>query len=276
MIELPEALTLAKQINEHLTGKVVRSTEAAHSPHKFTWYHGDPAEYSAKLKDNVVLSARGAGMFVEITLSESMLLFNDGVNLRLHPNAGPLPAKHQLLITFEDGASLSASVAMYGGVICWEKSEPYENTYYEIAQRKSSPLSDEFDEAYFRELLFPEAVRKLPLKAALATEQRIPGLGNGCLQDILWVAQLHPRRNVNTLTDSEIGRLFGSVKGTLKNMTEARGRSTEKDLLGQPGGYQVVLSAETKGTPCPRCGTEIVKESFLGGSIYTCPKCQRV
>ena len=276
MIELPEALTLAKQINEHLTGKVVRSTEAAHSPHKFTWYHGDPAEYSAKLKDNVVLSARGAGMFVEITLSESMLLFNDGVNLRLHPNAGPLPAKHQLLITFEDGASLSASVAMYGGVICWEKSEPYENTYYEIAQRKPSPLSDEFDEAYFRELLFPEAVRKLPLKAALATEQRIPGLGNGCLQDILWVAQLHPRRKVNTLTDSEIGRLFGSVKGTLKNMTEAGGRSTEKDLLGQPGGYRVVLSAKTKGTPCPRCGMEIVKEAFLGGSIYTCPKCQRV
>jgi formamidopyrimidine-DNA glycosylase len=275
MIELPEALTLAQQINDHLTGKVIRSAEAAHSPHKFTWYHGDPADYPAKLQDNEVLSARGVGMFVEITLSESILLFNDGVNLRLHPIAGPLPAKHQLLVTFEDETSLSASVAMYGGVVCWERSSSYDNVYYEIALRKPSPLTDAFDEAYFRELLASEAVRKLPLKAALATEQRVPGLGNGCLQDILWTAQLHPRRKFNTLSETEIGRLFVSVKDTFKAMTECGGRSTEKNLLGQPGGYQVRLSADTKGTPCPRCGTEILKEAYLGGSIYTCPDCQR-
>jgi len=276
MIELPEAVTLAEQINKYLTGKIVRSTQAAHSPHKFTWYHGDPAEYPAKLNGNQMLSARGVGMFVEINLSQSMLLFNDGVNLRLHPNAGPLPAKHQLLVTFEDETSFSASVAMYGGVVCWERLATYDNTYYETALRKPSPLSNSFDESYFLELLAPEALRKLPLKAALATEQRIPGLGNGCLQDILWTAEMHPRRKLNTLTDAEISRLFASVKGTLKAMKDGGGRSTEKDLLGRPGGYQVRLSAETRGTPCPRCGTEIVKEAYMGGSIYTCPDCQRV
>ena len=276
MIELPEAQTLAAQIDSHLTGKIVRSTEAGQSPHKFAWYQGDPAEYPAKLNGNQVLSARGVGMFVEITLSESMLLFSDGVNLRLHPNAGPTPAKHQLLLAFEDGTSFSASVAMYGGVVCWERSSSYDNIYYETALSKPSPLTEAFDEAYFREIFAPEAVRKLPLKAALATEQRIPGLGNGCLQDILWVAELHPRRKLNTLSEAEIGRLFASVKSTLKAMTAAGGRSTEKDLFGQPGGYGVRLSAETKGKPCPRCGSEILKEAFLGGSIYTCPDCQRV
>lgn|GEM_PF-2077218 len=30
-------------------------------------------------------------------------------------------------------------------------------------------------------------------KAFLATEQRIPGLGNGVLQDILWTARIHPK-----------------------------------------------------------------------------------
>lgn len=275
MIELPEAITLAEQINQYLTGKTIHSTEAAQSPHKFAWYQGDPAEYPAKLNNNRVLSARGVGMFVEITLSDSMLLFNDGVNLRLHPNAGPRPAKHQLFVTFEDETSLSASVAMYGGVVCWERSSAYDNIYYETALRKPSPIRDAFDESYFLVLLAPEAVRKLSLKAALATEQRIPGLGNGCLQDILWTAQLHPRRKLNTLSDAEIGRLFVSVKDTLKAMTAAGGRSIEKDLLGQPGGYRVRLSAETKSTPCPRCGTEIIKETFLGGSIYTCPDCQR-
>ena len=275
MIELPEALTLAEQINEHLTGKTVGSTQAAHSPHKFTWYYGDPAEYPALLSGNQVVSARGVGMFVEITLTDCMLLFSDGVNLRLHPNAGPTPAKHQLLVTFDDGTSLSASVAMYGGVVCWELPSSYDNIYYETSLSKPSPLSAAFDEAYFRELIAPEKVQKLPLKAVLATEQRFPGLGNGCVQDILWEARLHPRRKLNTLAEDEIQRLYASVKTTLKAMTDAGGRSTEKDLLGQPGGYKVVLSAETKGTPCPRCGTEIVKEAFLGGSIYTCPECQK-
>lgn len=276
MIELPESHTLAAQISQHLSGKTVISTTAAHSPHKFAWYHGDPADYPAKLNGACVNSARGLGMFVEISLSNCTLLFNDGVNLRLHPAAGPIPAKHQLLLDFEDGSSLSASVAMYGGVVCWAKDELYENIYYATAQAKPSPLTDAFDETYFRALLAPEAVRKLPLKAALATEQRIPGLGNGCLQDILWEARLHPRRKLNTLAEEDLTALYRSVKTIMTEMTKAGGRSTEKDLFGQPGGYRVRLCAETNGKPCPRCGAPILKEAYLGGSIYTCPTCQKV
>ncbi len=276
MIELPEANNLAQQINQSLVGKTINSTIAAQSAHKFAWYNGDPADYPAMLEGNTLLSARGIGMFVEITLSNCTLLFNDGVNLRLHPAAGPIPAKHQLLVNFSDGTSLSASVAMYGGVVCWEKSATYDNTYYQTALSKPSPLSDSFDEEYFQALIAPAAVQKLALKAVLATEQRIPGLGNGCLQDILWSAQLHPRRKLNTLSLEENGRLYQNLKETLKAMTELGGRSTEKDLYGQVGGYQVRMCAESNGKPCPRCGTEIKKEAYMGGSIYTCPVCQKV
>ncbi len=276
MIELPEATTLAQQINLSLVGKSIQAAIAAQSPHKFAWYNGDPADYPAILEDANLQSARGLGMYVEITLSNGFLLFNDGVNLRFHPTAGPIPAKHQLLINFSDGTSLSASVAMYGGVVCWEKSATYDNTYYQTALSKPSPLTNAFDFAYFQSLIAPPNVQKLPLKAVLATEQRIPGLGNGCLQDILWVAQLHPRRKLNTLAEDEVRRLFSSTKDTLKAMTEQGGRSTEKDLYGQAGGYQVHMSAVTNGKPCPRCGAEIKKEAYLGGSIYTCPNCQKL
>lgn len=276
MIELPEATTLAQQINRSLVGKSVISTLAAQSPHKFAWYNGDPADYPAMLQGNSLVSARGLGMFVKIAFSNCFLLFNDGVNLRLHPAAGPVPVKHQLLVNFSDGTSLSASVAMYGGVVCWEKSASYDNTYYQTALSKPSPLTDAFDEAYFQALIAPGAVQKLPLKAALATEQRIPGLGNGCLQDILWVAQMHPRRKLNTLDEGEVKRLFLSIKDTLKTMSELGGRSTEKDLLGQPGGYQVRMCADTKDKACPRCGSQIKKEAYMGGSVYTCPVCQKV
>jgi len=274
MNELPETITLAKQAQESLVGKTISSVDAAASPHKFAWYHGEPADYPNRLMDNIVESAQPYGMMVEIGLSGSTLLFSDGVRLRLHPDAGPIPKKHQLLLGFDDGTALSASLVMYGGLFCWEQGDEFENMYYDVAREKPSPLTDAFDEAYFKELMLPEEVRKLSLKAALATEQRIPGLGNGCLQDILWHARLNPRQKLKTLSVSEQGALFTSLKEILAEMTRLGGRSTEQDLFGTPGGYQVVMCAENKGKPCPRCGREILKESYMGGSVYTCPQCQ--
>ena len=274
MNELPESTTLARQINEHLAGKTISTVLAASSPHKFAWYYGDPAEYSSRLTETTIDSARGFGMMVEISLSQSTLVFSDGVRLRWHPEAGPVPKKHQLLLYFTDGTSLSGSLSMYGGLYCWDKGMTFDYDYYTVAKEKPSPLSEAFDESYFTALLTPADVRKLSLKAALATKQRIPGLGNGCLQDILWHAKLNPRRKVDALTDEEIQTLFTSLKETLAEMAAKGGRSTEKDLFGRPGGYEVLMQSKTKGQPCPGCGDEIQKESYLGGSVYTCPTCQ--
>jgi len=274
MIELPESNTLARQINETLAGKTVTSVVAAASPHKFAWYHGDPADYANRLIGSEILSARGLGMFVEISLTEAMLLLSDGVNLRLHPAAGPIPKKHQLLLELDNGSLFSTSLSMYGGVYCWEADVEFDYSYYNVAKEKPSPLTEAFDQAYFEALLSPDAVQKLSLKAALATEQRIPGLGNGSLQDILWQANLHPKRKTNTLSDEELPALFTSLKQTLDDMTRMGGRSTEKNLFGQPGGYPVVMCAAYNGRPCPKCGTIIHKEAFMGGSIYTCRSCQ--
>ena len=69
--------------------------------------------------------------------------------------------------------------------------------------------------------------------------------------------------------------VFDSVKRVLAEMTRHGGRDTERDLFGQPGGYQTVLSKKTVDKPCPACGTVICKEPYLGGAIYFCPGCQR-
>lgn len=274
MNELPEALTLARQIRETMIGKTISSVTADASPHKFAWYHGEPTEYPSRLMGAAVESASGHGMMVEIGLSRATLVFSDGVRLRLHPDAGSIPKKHQLLLGFEDGTSFSAALSMYGGLFCWEHGDTFENVYYDIAREKPSPLTNEFNQAYFEEMIAPEAVQKLSLKAALATEQRIPGVGNGTLQDILWYAKMNPRRKLNTLNEDEIDVLFRSLKETLTRMTQLGGRSTEKDLFGKPGGYQVVMFSKNKGKPCPFCSDEILKESYLGGSVYYCPTCQ--
>lgn len=274
MLEIPEAHAIARQVNENLKGRTITTVQAAASPHKFAWYEGDPDEYSKRLIGNSILSATAWGGMPEIKLSKSILVFSDGVNLRYHVKGEALPPKHQLLLQFDDGSAMSASVQMYGGLLCWQDGKETENPYYLGSKAKPSPLADVFDEDYFLNILSGQEIQSLSAKAALATQQRIPGLGNGVLQDILWTAGINPRRKINAISREELQSLYHSLKHTLSEMTNAGGRDSEKDLFGKPGGYRTVMSAANNGKPCPKCGTPIFKEAYLGGSVYTCKQCQ--
>jgi formamidopyrimidine-DNA glycosylase len=274
MIELPEAVNLAKQLTETIKGKKIKEVIAGYSPHKFAWYHGDPVDYNAQLRGKIIGTTISYGGLVEIAVGDSKILFGDGVALRFHNKDEKRPAKHQLLVEFEDSSAISASVQMYGGMWCFKEGE-FDNPYYDVAREKPSPLSDGFDQTYFNGIIRDPGVQTLTAKAFLATEQRIPGLGNGVLQDILYNAGIHSKRKVETLKDEERESLFNSVKSTLKEMAEQGGRDTEKDLFGEPGGYRTKLSKNTVGMPCTRCGKIIIKQAYMGGSIYFCSGCQK-
>ena len=275
MIELPEAFTLAAQINKTISGKKISTVTAAHTPHRLVWYYGDPKQYSLLLVGNSIDKAMGFGALVQVKVAGSLILFGDGVNLRFHGKNDPFPKKHQLLVEFEDLTAISASVQMYGGVGCFREGE-LDNRYYQAAREKPSPLSNKFSEKYFSRLISAPEVQKLSAKAFLATEQRIPGIGNGVLQDILFKAGVHPKKKILTFSDKEKKTLFNAVKSVLSEMSRRGGRDTETDMFGNPGGYKTKLSKKTVGKPCPGCGSGISKDNYLGGSIYYCPNCQKL
>ena len=272
MIEIPEAIVLTKQLNQAIKGKRIESAVAASSPHKFAWFFGEPAEYGSLLQGRTIEGAYAYGGRVEIEAEGAIMHFGDGTNLRYYNNEERLPAKHQLLVKFEGGSSLICTIAMYGGIWCCKKDE-LDDFYSQVAKEKPSPLSAQFDYGYFLSL-FGEKSLKLSAKAFLATEQRIPGLGNGVVQDILLNSQLHPKRKMNTLDDGQKEVLFTSIKNTLSDMVSGGGRDTEKDLFGNPGGYQTKLSKTNKAMVCPHCGGAVRKENYMGGSIYYCEICQ--
>jgi formamidopyrimidine-DNA glycosylase len=274
MIELPEAAVLAKQSNAILRGKRIRSVIAARYPHKFAWYFGDPQDYASLLTGATVGKAESYGGQVEIAADDARMAFSDGVNLRYLPSGSKPPDKHQLMLELDDGSCLVGSVQMYGGLAAFREGKN-DNQYYLVAKEKPSPLTDRFDADYFNSL-FDGDTAGLSLKALLATEQRIPGLGNGVLQDILFSARMHPKKKVGALASAERRLLFDSIRSTLADMVEGGGRDTENDLLGAPGGYRTRLSRNTSGQPCPVCGTPISKEAYMGGSIYYCSTCQKV
>lgn len=274
MLELPEAVVLARQLDETVTAKRIASVEVGHSPHGFAFFSGDTDLYTALLAGNAVEGARQYGGLAELCAGEARLLLGDGVNLRYLAPGDKRPERRQLLVEFTDGSALAGTVQMYGGMWAYP-ADTDENDYHQVAREKPSPLTEGFDEAYF-DGIWRAAKPSLSAKALLATEQRIPGLGNGCLQDILFRAGIHPKRKLETMGEAERSALFHSVKETLREMAEQGGRDTEKDLFGAPGGYQTYLSAKTWKGVCPKCGGAITRQAYLGGNVYFCANCQRL
>lgn len=276
MIEAPEACLLCEQLNQTIKGKRVTNVFIQFSPHKFAWFSGSQEEYIEWLSDKAVVHAQPQGGMVEITIGGHNLVLTDGVNLRYYAPGEKLPHKHQLLIGFEDESCLIVSVRMYGGIMCFpkDKFEGKLSDYYKVACTKTQVMSDAFNKEYFLGLIHDESAQKKSAKAFLATEQMIPGLGNGVLQDILYHARIHPKKKIEKLTEEQKENLFYQVKETLNDIYQQGGRSTESDLFGKNGGYVACLSKDTAGKACPRCSETIVKENYLGGSIYYCRGCQ--
>lgn len=273
MIELPETYVLAEQLDRTLKGKRIAAATANHTPHGFAWYSGNPADYGRRLAGKTVTGADIYSATVRLRAEDMSVLVSTPI--RYHALGEKLPAKHQLLIQFEGGSAMSCTVQMWGVMFCYRTGDEASGIPPQhVTTHVPSPLDSEFDRARFDLLVETEAPRNLPAKAFLATEPRIPGLGNGVLQDILWTAKMHPKRKMGALSPTEITALYGAVKGVLADMRAQGGRDTERDFFGQPGGYRTLMSKNTVGKPCPVCGTTIAKEAYMGGAIYYCGKCQ--
>ena len=273
MIELPEAVVISRQITETLCGKQIARAVANASPHGFAWYTGDPAEYNDRLAGKVIGEAGSLAGSIEIPAGDMLLSIS--APIRYHLRDEKRPKKHQLLVEFTDETAISSSAQMWGGFFCFPAGEKGGFADSDIARQRPSPLTGAFDRTYF-DTLFDANTPRLSAKAFLATEQRIPGLGNGVLQDILWTARIHPKRKMGDLPEEAVDDMFAAVKHVLAGMTAQGGRDTERDLFGHPGGYVTILSKNTVDTPCPACGTAIRKEAYLGGSIYYCAGCQKL
>ncbi|MDO5845498.1 MAG: hypothetical protein Q4Q04_01100 [Methanocorpusculum sp.] len=273
MLEYPEVTARTHQLNEFIRGKEVASVLPPTKPHKFCWFSGEPDTYAPAVKGSKIAYAEGFGIFVELSFDNGYrLCYNDGVHTRLLSPDETRPKDYQLLIQFADGYGLAFIVAMYGGIIL--HAGEYDNPYYQTS-REALPLASPAFKEHYLSFFTPEN-RNLSLKALLATGQHFPGIGNGVLQDILFTAGFQPKKKISSLSASEQETLYASMISVLQKMTAEGGRDTEKDIFGKPGGYTTLMSKHALKTGCPVCGGEVVKETYLGGSVYYCPHCQNI
>jgi formamidopyrimidine-DNA glycosylase len=276
VIELPEAITIAWQISKELKGKQIASGVRGSSPHKFvfTGKHSDE-EFTTIIKGKTIGAAWANGSVILTNLEPGYVLSLGcgGERILFHTCEKTLPKKHQLLFNFKDETYLTVTVSGWGEVRLLEQHEVPKHPH--IKKDAISPLSDAFTFSYFNSLFdkLPEN-KRISAKYFIISEPGIWGVGNGCLQDILYRAKIHPKRQMATLSSEERRTLYNEIKQILKEIVELGGRNNERDLYNKPGGYQRILHSKTVDSPCQECGTLIKKIQYLGGAAYFCPSCQ--
>jgi formamidopyrimidine-DNA glycosylase len=278
MIEIPEATTIATQMQKELPGKTIAKFGRGVLTHKFLWLNRSDEDFEATLGGLVVKSASSYGRSIYLNLGSHMLWWGDtGGKLLYHPPGDKLPKKYHLIWHFVDGSILTFAMQMWGSVKLLDSSE-----FDQIpnAETGVAPLDPKFTFDRFTQMLdtYPEKTAK-GIKGFLVatghvTPDHVSGLGNAIVQDILFTAQLSPKRKIPDLTMNERYKLYVSIQKTVDKAIELGGRYDERDLYNQPGRYIRLMDSKTVGTPCGVCGEKIIKLSYLGGACYICKRCQ--
>jgi formamidopyrimidine-DNA glycosylase len=275
MFELPEYVTLARQLNECVAGKTITSGRLGNSPHKFVWYNRTPEEF-AHLTQNKILgqaTVRGRWLSVAVQPGYTLLFGECGGRLLYHAPGELLPDKYHLWLAFEDRSALTVFTQMWGAMELYEAGQELERQY--VKDMRPTPVDTDFTFDYFAALVDSLLVGpKRSAKALLTQEQLIPGLGNAIAQDILFHARLHPKHSIADLSQAQRRALYDAITATVQNVIAQGGRNDEFDLYNRPGGYMRVMDSRAAGQPCPTCSTMVEKIQYLGGACYFCPSCQ--
>jgi len=276
MFEIPEFVTLARQMNETLKGKKIQRGQLGNSPHKFVWYNRRHDEFETLTKAKIVGKARAKGKWLFIPLEPGyvLLLGECGGKVLYHYSGSKTPKKYHLYITFSDDSFLTATTQMWGAMELYEKG--HEKSREHIKAMRTTPIEPEFSFDYFCSLAGDLTEdKKLSAKGLLTQNQIIPGLGNAIAQDILFRARLHPRHPITDLSTVQRRALYNAIIDTVGEVIDKGGRYDEYDLYNNRGGYVRIMDKNAPKRPCPECGSKIEKIQYLGGACYLCSNCQK-
>jgi formamidopyrimidine-DNA glycosylase len=275
VFELPEYVTLTKQINGALKGLMIRKGQLGNSPHKFVWYNKSHDEFAKLTKGKRIGEARSKGRWLFIPLEPGyvLLLGECGGRILYHPPGSKVPKKYHLYIEFEDDSFFTATTQMWGAMELYEKGKEEQREY--VLGMSATPIDPEFTFNYFHALVDDLATgKKRSVKGLLTQDQIIPGLGNAIAQDILFRARLHPKHALDDLNTDQKRVLYDAIVNTVDEIIKKGGRYDEYDLHNNRGGYVRIMDKNAVGRPCPECGGDIEKIQYLGGACYFCPNCQ--
>ena len=273
--ELPEAVTLARQLNEKLKGQTIKRVHvrpACESLIRQGFVNLQEVPLTGKVIDRVI--SQGKWIFFKLIPDWNLMFaLETGGKFSYYHLGETIPDRYHIEFDFGDDNCLVVQILGWGFARAARDRDLGNLTY--PGRLGLSPVdSKEFTFGTFIKII--ELWNRKMIKDVLTDQKTIAGIGNGYLQDILYVAKIHPKRKAGEIYEKERIRLYRSIQDTLKEAIRLGGSEFEFDLNNQPGGYQRKMSGHLNGKPCPKCGTRIEKITVSGASCYFCPSCQKI
>ncbi|ACZ31290.1 formamidopyrimidine-DNA glycosylase [Xylanimonas cellulosilytica DSM 15894] len=120
--------------------------------------------------------------------------------------------------------------------------------------------------------------RRTGIKRALLDQTLVSGIGNIYADEALWRARVHYARATDVLRPVEVARVLDAAEDVMREALAVGGTSFDTlyvNVNGESGYFARGLAAYGRaGEPCPRCGTPIVRDTFMNRSAHWCPRCQ--
>ncbi len=272
MPELPEAETIARDLDPRLAGARIEGIRVTHD---------DVLAASADaLRDALVgrtitgVGRRGKNVVLHLD-DASRLVVNLGMTGRLvtsdAPRAGEL--EHvAVTVELDDGRHLLYDDTRRFGLLRHHDPESWLVRDTELGLE---PLSDAFTgDALWR--LIKQT--RTPARNFLLDQRRVAGVGNIYALEALFRAGIRPTRRGHRVTRTQAHRLRDALRDVLRQAIEHRGTtfSDYRDASGEAGEFEPLLKVYGRESePCRVCGTPIERKVLTNRSAFYCPKCQR-
>lgn len=287
MPELPEVETVVRGLNEHLVGHTITGFD-------FDWPKTikTPIEiFTKEVINSKVISAERRGKLIIINLSSNHSIL---IHLKMtgqlvykspklqygagHPNdslASKLPDKTtRIHFRLDDNSEFFFNdVRKFGWVEVVPTPDKHLHKF--IASLGPEPL--ELSYADFKKVLFkyPNA----QIKAKLLDQHVLAGVGNIYADESLWAAKIHPQVKIKDTPEAKLKTLFQELQAVL-NLSIEKGGSSSVNYIkvdGKTGSYLTFANVYKKeGSPCPRCGTPLIRTVAAGRGTRLCPTCQKL
>ncbi|MFZ0295239.1 MAG: bifunctional DNA-formamidopyrimidine glycosylase/DNA-(apurinic or apyrimidinic site) lyase [Candidatus Sulfotelmatobacter sp.] len=293
MPELPEVETIARGLNQRISGDVIESIWLGEKPEPLKT---SASQIAAALENTRILAVRRMGKHIVFDL-DRVERAPSPAKRRKYKTSPPEPKRKD----FSPQSQFIVHLGMSGRLqVCDPQSEIVKHTHaiLKLASggelrfvdprrfgRLSVAASGDFDaagieplEADLEHFIALFRGRKTPIKSALLNQKLLRGVGNIYADESLFRAKIRPRRRASSLTREELGRLFTAVQKVLREAIAAGGSSISDyvDSNGEEGFFQIkhrVYGRE--GKHCLVCKTPIKRIVIAGRSSHYCPKCQK-
>jgi formamidopyrimidine-DNA glycosylase len=147
----------------------------------------------------------------------------------------------------------------------------------ELAMLGFDPMEDVMSWERFAIVLRAKSVT---VRSFLVNQEMVSGVGDLYADEILFGSGLNPARLTDSLSTTEVRRLWRSLVELLAESIKHSGASLEgentfRDIFGKTGNFAQFIEVHGRdGQSCRRCRREIAKVKSGTRTIYVCEHCQ--